>query len=55
MKDVGLSYWFVHEDADARQSRPIQMRRFKMLAESQCEFGFVNQKDPFANNANTRK
>ena len=29
MKDVGLSYWFVYEDADARQSRPIQMRRQK--------------------------
>jgi len=27
MKDVGLSYWFVYEDADARQSWRIQMRR----------------------------
>ena len=56
MKDVGLSYWFVHEDADARQSRRIQMRRFKMLAESRCGVELVNpEKIAPANNANERE
>jgi hypothetical protein len=34
--------WFVYEDADARRSRQIQMRR-KKLGESACGFALVKQ------------
>jgi hypothetical protein len=37
-----LSLFFVHEDADARQSRRIRMRR-KMLAEFRCESELVKR------------